>query len=294
MDEARREMHELEQMLNRLQAAKPAQGNRRNAQQQRQGKQQMGALQDIVRRQAKLLDHAQARSAPQPDEFPRAGAMPWPGQQDNPGEGQPPGARQNGATPQQQADARVQDALRRALGELMQQYSDLTGRLPPSLGAADQAMRDAGRALGQGRDDAASAAQQQAIEALQKGGQDMAQQMAKMRGQQGEDQAGDQGEGEGGDSFGLNDGQDEQGQGQGKGQGPEGQMRRRNANLDPLGRALHEGASGGTDDGSDVRVPDKMEQARSRELQDELRKRGAERDRPQEELDYIDRLLKQF
>jgi hypothetical protein len=37
-----------------------------------------------------------------------------------------------------------------------------------------------------------------------------------------------------------------------------------------------------------------MEEARTRALQDELRRRGAERTRPQPELDYIDRLLKPF
>jgi hypothetical protein len=37
-----------------------------------------------------------------------------------------------------------------------------------------------------------------------------------------------------------------------------------------------------------------MEQARSHAIQEELRRRGAEKSRPQPELDYIDRLLKQF
>jgi hypothetical protein len=37
-----------------------------------------------------------------------------------------------------------------------------------------------------------------------------------------------------------------------------------------------------------------MEQARTRAIQDELRRRGAERTRPQPELDYIDRLLKPY
>jgi hypothetical protein len=37
-----------------------------------------------------------------------------------------------------------------------------------------------------------------------------------------------------------------------------------------------------------------MEQARTRAIQEELRRREAERTRPQPELDYIDRLLKQF
>ena len=60
-----------------------------------------------------------------------------------------------------------------------------------------------------------------------------------------------------------------------------------------MGRPLQQGTSG-TDESGDVRVPDQMEQARTRAIQDELRRRGAERTRPQPELDYIDRLLKPF
>ena len=61
---------------------------------------------------------------------------------------------------------------------------------------------------------------------------------------------------------------------------------------DPFGRATHEGMAG-TDAGQDTRVPEQMEQARSRAVQEELRRREAQRTRPQQELDYIGRLLKQ-
>jgi hypothetical protein len=47
-------------------------------------------------------------------------------------------------------------------------------------------------------------------------------------------------------------------------------------------------------DSNDVRVPEEAERKRSQAIQEELRRRGAERERPQRELDYIDRLLKQF
>ena len=76
----------------------------------------------------------------------------------------------------------------------------------------------------------------------------------------------------------------------GDGQAP---GRRRSARRDPLGRPAQQGV-GGAEESGDVRVPDGMEQARTRALQDELRRRGAERTRPQPELDYIDRLLKPF
>ena len=52
--------------------------------------------------------------------------------------------------------------------------------------------------------------------------------------------------------------------------------------------------NGGLEESGDVDVPEEMEQARTRALQEELRRRGAERTRPKPELDYIDRLLRQF
>lgn len=60
---------------------------------------------------------------------------------------------------------------------------------------------------------------------------------------------------------------------------------------DPLGRA--EGGNGSAL-GGNVKVPDVSDLQRAREILKELRKRAAQRGRPQQELDYIDRLLKQF
>ena len=51
---------------------------------------------------------------------------------------------------------------------------------------------------------------------------------------------------------------------------------------------------GNADAGADTRVPDEAEQLRTRELLEELRRRGAQKERSAEELDYIDRLLKRF
>ncbi len=41
-------------------------------------------------------------------------------------------------------------------------------------------------------------------------------------------------------------------------------------------------------------VPDQAAPHKSEAIEEELRRRDAERTRPKEELDYIDRLLKQF
>ncbi|MGD0142494.1 MAG: TIGR02302 family protein [Rhizomicrobium sp.] len=76
---------------------------------------------------------------------------------------------------------------------------------------------------------------------------------------------------------------EQKGQGQAQGNSHEGE--------DPLGRA-----AGGTgpDLGEGVKIPDPSELQRARSILQELRRRAAERGRPQQELDYIDRLLKEF
>jgi hypothetical protein len=60
-----------------------------------------------------------------------------------------------------------------------------------------------------------------------------------------------------------------------------------NQNNDPLGRAQ-------ADQGRSVKIPDTDTLARARAILEELRKRAGEMRRPQDERDYIDRLLKSF
>jgi len=303
MDQARDREKQLERMMQAMRNARPKHGDPRNAAKRQRGRQEVGALQDMVQRQGALLDHSQARSSAQQQQQQQQQQQPsdptQPGAAPAEQPGQPP-ARQS---EQQQAgqpnaergtDQRVQEALRRALGELMQQFGDMTGQVPPSLGDADKAMSEAAQALGQGSDDKAAPAQQRAVEALQKGGRQMNQQMSQMFGnQQGEEEPGEQGQqSSDADSFGDNGTLSEQGNGgqpMPGGEGHEGKRARR----DPLGRLTQEGTSG-SDESSDVEVPEQMEQVRTRAIEEELRRRGAERERPKQELDYIDRLLKQF
>jgi uncharacterized protein (TIGR02302 family) len=284
MDDAKQQMAELEKLLQQLQNARPEHGQSRdkqNAERRERGQQQVGAVQDIVGREGGLLDHAQGR----------------PG-----GEAHRPPTPADATA--RQGDGRSQKALRRALGELMQRFGDLTGQVPPPLGEADTAMRDAAQALTDGHDQAAGDAEQRAIEALQKGASEMSQQLATRfgtgeqpgDGQQGEGENEGEGEGNGqGKPGGKNHGKYGQRDGQGDPSQPNdgtGGDRRRSARRDPLGRLAPHGLAG--DPGNDVQVPDAMEEARSRAIQDELRRRGADRTRPQPELDYIDRLLKSY
>lgn len=286
MEDAKRELAELEEMLRALEEGRMARQESPQRQQQRQrGQQQMGVVQDMVQRQSGMLDRSHQRA--EAEEQHRAeqrrqqrGSQPfrWPPEpRQMPDPGQQQAAPDESARQETEQDARRQRALRRALGELMQQFGDLTGEIPEALGRADQAMRDAQEALGEGRD--ARDAQGRAMRALMEGGQQMAQAMQRQFGM------GPGGEGEG-------DPQGMAGNGPLGGEG-EGQEQAQGEGRDPLGRRSHD-LTGQADSGSDTRVPDEAELLRTRRLQEELRRRGAERQRPAEELEYIDRLLRRF
>jgi uncharacterized protein (TIGR02302 family) len=132
-----------------------------------------------------------------------------------------------------------------------------------SLDAADGAMGDAGSQLGEGNSDGAVDAQGKALDALRKGAQKMAEAM-------------------------------QQGDGDGQGDGPGNRAGRQQSGgnqTDPLGRPLH-----GRDLSDDytVKIPGEIDAQRVRRILEELRRRLGDSSRPQIELDYIERLLKDF
>ena len=296
MDDARDREQELERQLQALRQAQQQRQHGTKAAQRQRGQQEMSVLQDLVQREGGLLDHAQARSAAQGqhgdarDQPPVTREIPRYGREADPKND----AAVAAADAQRRTDRQVQQALRRVLGELMQQLSDLTGELPKGLGDADKDMEQSEADLARGSDDKAGAAQQRAIEELQQGGRQAARQMSQMFGNSsGEDDQGEQGEqGQEADSLGQSGTMSDQGNGAQPKQGGEGHGQKR-GHRDPLGRLTEQGTSG-ADESSDVTVPDQMEQVRTRTIEQELRRRGAERQRPKDELDYIDRLLKQF
>jgi uncharacterized protein (TIGR02302 family) len=178
-------------------------------------------------------------------------------------EGQPGGVEPGGKGRLGDAAAK-QEALRHALGEMMRRLGEGTGEIPNPLGRADQAMRDATQALRAGQPGAAIPPQTNALEELRRAAGDVAQQMLRRSG------GGLTGRGDDGSAD------DERGD----------QLRR-----DPLGRPLPTG--GGYDEG-DVKIPPWNTLQQSRKILDELRRRAGEADRPALELEYIDRLLRQF
>jgi uncharacterized protein (TIGR02302 family) len=131
------------------------------------------------------------------------------------------------------------------------------------LEQADSAMGDAGGRLGEGNADGAVDSQGKALEALRKGAQSLAEAM-----QQGDgDQPGD-------------------GPGNAKGR----QQGAQNG-TDPLGRPMRHNEF--SDDFS-VKIPGEIDVQRVRRILEELRRRLADPSRPQIELDYIERLLKDY
>lgn len=228
------------------------------------------------------------------------GAQPQPGG-DDPSDDDAGGGDEetaNGAQPGGRADLeKRQRALRDRLGEVQRRMGRARQKSPPGLGEADQAMKDAEDALGeegqegegqqgggkkpgQGRSrEAAVDAQGRAIEALRQAGQNLAQQM---RGQ-GQGQA--QGEGYGDDD--MAGGED------GDGEPPSGQPRTADGErADPLGRPtsrdpLYNSRSRYDPMGASPAL-------RAQRVLEELRRRLGDTSRPQDEVDYLERLLRRY
>ena len=282
VEDASREMEELERMLEALEEGRVARAEPRERRERRErGQQQICAVGDMVRREAELLDRAHRRA--EAEERRRAEERRAPPQARLPNSPlmQRHEQEREAARAEAERDAARQRALRRALGEVMQQFGDLTGEIPEPLGRADQAMREAQEALARGRD--SRDAQTRAIRELTEGGRQMAQAMRRQLGEQPGEPGEEDGEGEG---MGMAEGGEEGGEGQ-------DQMQALGQGRDPLGRRTREQA-GGADTGGDVRVPEEAERLRSRELQQEIRRRASERERPKPELDYLERLLPRF
>ncbi len=156
------------------------------------------------------------------------------------------------------------------LAERQKQLSELLGRLgndlnghdveiPAPLKRAEQAMEEAREALSEGDAETALDAEKQAIEHLREGAKELAQElMSRM--------AGSSGDGA-------------------------GQPNARSSGNDPLGRPT---GRIGRAYGDDVLIPTERELKRAREILDELQRRASDPTRAEEELDYLERLLKRF
>jgi uncharacterized protein (TIGR02302 family) len=267
-DEARELLRQLQEMMQNMQTARQQQ----NQQNGGEGEQSMRELQDTLRQQQGLSDDAfrqlqeqfnNQRGAGQSQDNEGRNGDQGRGQSHEGGSGQErgqdnerPGGGSEGLAARQQA---LSDMLR-------QQQENLPGGqgTPESEAARDaldragEAMDRAADALGSGDNAQALDDQGEAMDALREGIQELGNQMANQ-----EQAPGRQG---------AQDGRD-----------------RANAR-DPLGRRSGSGQLGGNEElheGEDQR-------AKSRAIRDELYRRSGERTRPQLELEYLDRLLRQF
>jgi tetratricopeptide (TPR) repeat protein len=295
MAEAQDMLDALQQMLENMEMVQGGEGGDGP---QSPGQQAMEGLQDTLRDQQELSDDAFSElqdqlnpNRPQPGQQPgqpgRQGQQPGqqpgqPGQQpgqpgQQPGEGQlgeggggpdglPQGDGEGGQNGEGMTLAERQEALRRLLEEQQRRLpgagTEAGDEALRQLDRAGRAMEEAERLLEQGDIAGALDAQSEALEALREGMTELGRALA----------------------------QEQTGQEPGQGQA-EGNMAPDQPLQDPLGRQAGNAGSFGSDEA----IADREEAfRRSRELLDELRRRSAEQDRPEVELDYLRRLLDQF
>lgn len=272
-DAAKQLLDELQAMMDGM---KP--GNRQAGRQQGQQQSELGAM---IQEQQRLRDRTYREG--RPGQQGQQGQRGQRGQQGQPGQGQQGQDGQDGEGGAFGDLQQGQQELRRRLGQMLEQLKrqqqgqgqqgqgqqgqgnqpgsgeggDPSGRAGEAFGRAEQAMRDAEGALGEGNGQGALDAQGRALQALRQGAQAMA-----------EGQQGDQ-----------------------NGPGPGGTPGESAERTDPLGRPMRTQDYG---DDFSVKVPDEVDAQRARQVLEELRRRLEQTERPQQELDYIERLLRNF
>jgi uncharacterized protein (TIGR02302 family) len=263
-DAARQLLQELQQMMENLQMAMP----NSNGDDLDDMMSQLDELGDVIRQQQDLRD----RTFRQGQDQRRQGGRNQQGKKGQQGQHGQQGEQQAQSMDElRQGQQALRDRLKKLLEELRNrglgqqgqqgQQGQGKGELD-QLGRAGDAMGEAEGELGEGNTESAVDSQGQALDALRKGAQGLAQSM-----------------------------QHQMGQGPGPGQNGRLGLPRAQRDTDPLGRPLH-----GRDFGDDVtvKVPGEIDVQRARRIIEELRRRFGDVGRAQEELDYIERLLKDY
>ncbi|GGB39763.1 hypothetical protein GCM10011316_09740 [Roseibium aquae] len=242
-DAARELLAQMQQMLENLQAGRPQQMPDGMTSEMMEMLNELG---EMIQRQQQLMD--------QTHQFNQNQQQGQQGQQQQRGQGQ----QQMTAEQLQQ----MLDQLQQGQGDLAQQLQQLMDQLGQNgmgeneaLGEAGDSMGQAQDSLGQGQGQQALGQQGDALDALRRGAQGMAQQMM------------------------------------GQGEGPGMAQGRSPMDEDPLGRPRR---TEGPDFGNRVQVPDEIDVQRARRILEELRRRFSDPDRPQIELDYLERLLRRY
>ena len=282
-DAARQLLQQLQQMMENLQMATPGQ----NGDDSDDMMSQLDELSDMIQKQQELRDRTFRQGQDQRRQNNPRGQQGKQGQQGQQGQqsqqGQS-GEQGNAMSDLQQNQQALRDRLKKLLEELKNRGLGQNGRGQQQgkqgqqgqqgqqgekgegdngmeqLGQAGEAMGDAEAQLGDGNADSAVELQGRALDALRKGTQGLAQSLQQQMGQQGPGQNGRMGQ-------------------------PRAQR-----DTDPLGRPMR----GRDPDDFSVKVPGEIDVQRARRIIEELRRRFGDVLRPQEELEYIERLLKDY
>ncbi len=260
----------LESLQDQLQALREGQDkNKADNPDVQQAQEMMKKMQDLAEEQSNLLNDSfekqrkeQAKENAEKEDGPKHGegmeGGPKSADQKNKDGG---GKEQSSKSGSAQAAAAKQEALRKKLNEMMENLEDMTGKKPESMADADQAMKDARDALKSGQWKEGAEGQGKAQNKLEAGIDEARDQIMQM--------LLDKGLG-------------------GSIEKPEPAAVR----FSPLGS--RDGRRGG--EKVDVPTgPDTEGMAqRVRVILDEIRKRAADRTRPESEQDYLRRLKKQF
>lgn len=246
-DAARELLAQMQQMLENLQAGRPQMMPDGMTSEMMQMLNELG---EMIQKQQQLMDQTHQFNRDQQQQG-------QPGQEGQPGQNPGPGQQMT-----QEQLQRMLDQLQKGQGELAQQLQQLMDQLGQSgmgqneaLGEAGESMGGAQQSLGQGEGQQALGQQGDALDALRRGAQGMAEQMM------------------------------------GQGEGPGMADGRSPLDEDPLGRPRR---TEGPDFGNRVQVPDEIDVQRARRILEELRRRFSDPSRPKLELDYLERLLKRY
>ncbi|WP_108512104.1 TIGR02302 family protein [Bradyrhizobium algeriense] len=274
-DAAKQLLEQLQQMLENLQMAQPGQGGD-------DMEQALNELGDMIRKQQQLRDKTYKQGQDSRRDRMRGKQGDKQGdqsmgdlQQDQQGlrdrlkklqeelakRGMGPGQR--GQQGQQGQQGQRGERGQGQQGQGQQGQGGDQGDGEDGLDQADSAMGDATGRLGEGNADGAVDSQGRALDALRKGAQSLAEAMQ-------------QGDG------------DQPGDGPGN---PRGRQQGAANSTDPLGRPMRHNEFS---DDYTVKIPGEIDVQRVRRILEELRRRLGDPSRPQIELDYIERLLKDY
>lgn len=245
-------LEQLRQMMENMQAGMQTQMSGEN----QEAMEMLENMQDLMESQRELMDRTHRRSQDgegQTTQDQSGSHGDGQSQSNDGGDGRSGGPNS--------ADAVLQEALRRQLGEIMRQFGEMMGEIPDSFGRAEEGMSQSAERLGAGDPEEALGPQGQAMDALQEAAEAARDAFIERFDRQ-----------------------------MGLGQNTPGQSGQQS--MDPFGRQPSNAVQGGTQ--GEVAVPDQGGLERSRQIRDELRRRSGDRNRPSEELDYFDRLLDQF